>query len=504
MSWSPTLITALESSQFSWAYILRVVSVNNVPGNTYTASSLPGIGDPIIGLSVRINGATLKPGAWTTTLGSFTVELVGDLGLFRKNVTRGTFVALSIGRPEWKASDYEVIATGQVQQLSGKTPTVATLTCRDLLSALRCRPTGSAGQLTLGYRTNNTQTLLTHDYAIGDSSLQCTTTTGFDVGSAGTACLITPVSGDSPFILTYTGLADPNLTGVSATAIHGTTEVGAAAPSLIQPVIYATGHPLTLFRRFLLSVAGADTHGYDNLPQGDGLSLPYEFVDHQDTDNHYLLSEPSMSFEVVSTSPIDDPVSWMQGWMSAGGFFMTMRQGRITGRSAQVSTTSTFRDAAEITDDDIESGGITWEAWDSDTPSEAVQVTITSNSGDTSSASVEDPATLPAFYRQDYDVTDLLFTDEGTGRDSIIARVYEAHQRIPERYAISCVGLRLAVLAPGDFVRITTRQAQGALTSTAGGLDRTRGIVIQVAADFGRGRVALVVLVYPTSGDVLP
>lgn len=358
--------------------------------------------------------------------------------------------------------------------------------------------------MALGYRVDNTATTIANDYVAGGATIVCTTTTGFDVGSAGTACLITPLSGSDPYIVTYTGVADPNLTGVSAAAIHGTTATNADATSVIQPVIYATGHPLTLFRRFLLSVAGADIHGYDNLPRGDGLSLPYEFVDHRDTDNYYLLSEPTMSFQVVSTTPIDDPMGWIQGWMAAGGFFMTMRQGKITGRSAQHSNTSTFKDAAEITDDDIESGGITWEAWDSDTPSEASIVTITSNNEDTSSATLESPATLPAFYRQDYDVTDLLFTDQADGRDSIVARTSEAHQRVPERYVIPCVGLRLAVLAPGDFVRITTRQAEGALTSTAGGLDRTRAIVIQVSPDYGRGRVSLVVLVYPTTGDVLP
>jgi hypothetical protein len=92
MSWSAKLLDALGSQPYTWTYILRVVGVGNVPGRSYTASSLPGIGDPVIGRAVRVNGATLKPGEWTTTLGSFTVELNGDLRTLRRSVTRGTFV----------------------------------------------------------------------------------------------------------------------------------------------------------------------------------------------------------------------------------------------------------------------------------------------------------------------------------------------------------------------------------------------------------------------------
>lgn len=504
MSWTVTLTDALSASPYRWTWILRVIAVLDAPGDSsYVASSLPGIGDPIIGRMVRVNGAMLKPGSWTTTLGVFSVELVGNLSTFKQAVTRGTFLELLVGRPEWSDADYEVVAVGQAQQLTGKSPTQATLTCRDLLSALRSRPTTTAGQSAVGCRFTDITTTLTAGYTVGDSTISIADISGFECGSAGTACLVTPTSGD-PFIIKYTGVSGLDLTGVGATASHGTTASNAASGDVIQPILWIEGHPLNLIRRVMLSIDGSGAHGYDDLPEGDGLSLDYYWFDHADTNTHYLLSEPSMSFELAETEPIEDPWGWAQGWLAKGGFYLTIRQGLLTGRSAQPSTTSTIADAAEITDDDIELGGASWEAWDQDSYTEAANVTVTSNNLNTNSSGVENPATLPTFYRQDYDLTSLLYSNETTGRLAVVGRVWEAHTRIPERYALSCMGLRLAVLAPGDFVRITSRQIAGRLSSTLDGLSSTRGIVTQVSTDWGRGRVALVVLVYPTSDGQFP
>ncbi|NDF54304.1 MAG: hypothetical protein EB145_08930 [Proteobacteria bacterium] len=206
----------------------------------------------------------------------------------------------------------------------------------------------------------------------------------------------------------------------------------------------------------------------------------------------------------MSDVPVDDPIGWMQRWMAAGGFYLTVRQGKITGRAAVLSIAVDVYDQAIITDDDIESGGVTWEAWDSDAAEEACTVVITSNNGDSTNAGIEDPATLPAVYRVDYDATSLLYSLETDGRNGIISRVFEAHQRIPERYTLQLRGLRLAILAPGDFVRITSQQITGRMVRTYNGLDSTRAIVTQVSTDFGRGTVSLVCLVFPVTDQQFP
>ena len=512
MSWSRQFLDALAQPPYSWAYVLRTIGVSDSPGTSYSAATLPNLGDPIIGSNVRIGGSTLTPGTWASTLGAFSVDLAGDLSRLKRAWTRGTFVELLIGRPEWPLSDYQRLAVGQVQQLAARAPNLATLTCRDLLSALRSRPTVQASLLALGYRISGVTTTVTVDYAPGAATLTLASVTGFNVGTGGSAVLITPTSGTA-FYLTYTAVVGLTLTGVSSAGVHGTTAVGAAATSVIQPVVYCNGHPLEVLRRFLLSVQGAAIHGYDTLAAGDGLALPYDFVDHMDTSSNYLLSTPTMSFQVVATEAQDNPLGWITSWLAAGGFFVTIRQGLLTGRAAQPSILATIRDAADITDDDIET--IQWEAWDSDASSEAANVTITSNNTSTTSFGLENQATLPAYYRQDYDVSQLLFADEAAGRQGIIDRVYESHVRIPERYTITCIGLRHAALAPGDFVRITSRLSStrhgviyryhnGDAYTVDAGLDNTRAIIVQVSADYGRGRVSLVARVYPVSSAQFP
>jgi hypothetical protein len=226
MSWSNALLSDLAQPRIQPLFLLRTVTVNDAPGvGGYVAASDPAIGDPIIARGgVRVNGATLQPRSWTSTLGSFSVQLAGDLTALKACVTRGTFVELLLGFPGYKASDYEILAVGQVQQLSGGTPCSATLTCRDLLSALRCRPTTTAGTAALGWRLTGAETTLAADYTAGAATLDLASVASFGLASATTelACLVTPTTGD-PFVLTYTGTSGTDLTGVAATAVHDTT-----------------------------------------------------------------------------------------------------------------------------------------------------------------------------------------------------------------------------------------------------------------------------------------
>ncbi|NDF54305.1 MAG: hypothetical protein EB145_08935 [Proteobacteria bacterium] len=205
MSWSIAFKNALAQSPYEWSFLLRVVGVGNAPGVGYVASSIPGNGYAVIGRNIRINGSSLKYGQWTSTLGSFTMDLVGSIQILKRSITRGTFVELQAGRPDWPTSEYQTIAIGQVQQLSGRSPQIATLTCRDLLSALRCRPTTTADHLSLGYRIDGASTTNTADYTPGDTSISVGSTSGFGVGSGGSAVLVTPSTGDDPFILRYSG-----------------------------------------------------------------------------------------------------------------------------------------------------------------------------------------------------------------------------------------------------------------------------------------------------------
>ena len=505
MSWSNALLSDLAQPRIQPLFRLRVVPVNDVPGSPYVAASDPQIGDPVIAAGgVRVNGPALQPGSWSSTLGGFSVQLAGDLTDLKAAMTRGTFVELALGFPGYTDADYEILAVGQVQQLSASSPRSGLLSCRDLLSALRCRPTSTAGTAALGYRLTGAETTLAADYTAGDATLTLASVSSFGPGTATTqmACLVTPTTGD-PFVLTYTGVGGSNLTGVAASAVHATTAVDAVTGDAVAPLLWIDAHPSSAVRALLLSVLGSGVHTYDVLPQGDGLSLPYAWFDHADTAIWKTYAEPTMTWQVMSAEAVTSPIGWIQTILGSGGFFLTVRMGLLTVRAALLSTSQQIPAVAEITDDDAEVAGWSWEAWDPDSSSESEDVIVYSSGGNTA-AGAESPATLPTIARTEYDVSDLLFTDQATHRASILGRVTEAHRAVPERYTIQLAGLRLAWLSPGDRVRLYTRQIAGRMHQTAAGLDGMLGTVTQCSVDFGAGRVQVVVLVYPTSSVAFP
>lgn len=504
MSWSAKLIAAMADPVQRPLFRLRVAAVNDVIGDGgYTAASLPEMGDPIIGIGgVVVQGSALSPGSWSATLGGFSVDLAGDLTQLKRALVRGTFVEVELGYPGWAAADYEVVARGQVQQLRISSPMTATLGCRDMLSALRCRPTSTAGLGALGYRLDNAATTLSVDYTAGDSEATLTTVAPFAVGTTALAALVAPADGSDPFILKYSGTGASKLTGVSAAAIHGTTAVDAAAGSEVWPLWYMADHPLTIAATVFLSVLGTGVHAWDVLPQGDGFSLPTAWVDTTDIALYIAATQPG-SWEVIVQEPVTDAIAWLQSWLSAAGLFLSVRQGALTARGWLMASNQYIPPVAEITDADMELGGWTCDAWDADHSAEAEAVLVTS-SGGTATTATEAPATLPSVGTVTYDISDYVFVGEVAARNDIVGRVFESHMRIPERYSGTCAGLRLAMLTPGDAVRLYSRQIAGRLSSTTGGLDGALGRVVQVSPDYGAGRVRLTVLVYPTDGSAWP
>lgn len=502
MAWSARLLADMAATTLHPLFLLETVAVNDVPfGGYYAAATDPTVGDPVLAAGgVRVQGSSVRIGSWDSTLGGFSVDLAGDLRALKASITRGTFVRLSIGFPGYKANEYEPVAIGQVQQLSGTSPSRATLSCRDLLSALRCRATGTAGQLELGYRMDGIATDVSADYTAGDGTLHLTSSTGFGGGIASVA-LITPAAGGDPFFGFFSGISGNDLTGFSG-GLHGTTDADAAATSEVRPVWYYSGHPATIARHALLSVLGTGVHVYDGMPQGDGLSLPYDWVDHDDCDATEARTD-KLDWQVITSEPQSDPLGWISGWLAAGGLFVTVRMGLLTIRAWSATADTLWPDMGDITDDDVIAGGWTWDAWDADSASEATNVTAWGPTTDASAGS-DDPATLPAHSRSEYDLSDLVFSAELDQLQNVVGRLYEAHKQIPERYTATCAGLRLAYLAPGDRVRLYSAQVAGRLSQTHAGLQGVRGQVIAVDTDYGTCMVTLTVLVYPASEDVFP
>ena len=186
--------------------------------------------------------------------------------------------------------------------------------------------------------------------------------------------------------------------------------------------------------------------------------------------------------------------------------FLTIRQGDITIRAIQDSSTPTILSGIHITDSEIASIE-SYSAFDQEHSPEYDFVQINSTDGTTSPGSPvetpgnrEEPATLPSELVYTYDLTDWVWSNNDNIAANILNRVSEACCRVPESLVLRCAGLRLAQLAPGDIVTLTTTRTQ----SRRNGRDGWQGeaaVVIEVSTDWNQGSVRLRLLVYPPTGE---
>ena len=415
MAWSSDFLAGLAAGM-QRLYLVNVRQVGDVGGIAgLLAATVPGLAPAQIGdRGVVVNGPQLSPGSWTSTLGTASVVIVGDgLAELKRSVTRGTFVEVMCGFPGWAASDYQRIFCGQVQQLRSNGRASAVLEIRDLQSALQCRPFMGAGRAVLFY-ADDTITTLTTAYVVGDTTLTVADTSDFEKidDPAYDGGLWVDNGTDDPFLLRWSEATSATAFALSGAGAdqHGTVRVAAPIGSTVRCVFFVEAHPIDAARWLLTS-----TTGDAPLPVSWGFRLPADWIDEADCDDYKLNSLDTMVWEFLLDQQQDTPLSWLTGLLSAGGFYLTMRQGALTVRAGLMSTLESSgvsvlsitagRDQMALDDTDIAS--ITWEAWDADVPAEYVNATAYSAGGN-SSAGTEDPATLPVIYRQEFDLSAVL------------------------------------------------------------------------------------------------
>ena len=519
--WSSDFIAKISLSTTRLHYIMRVVRVGTAPGVVgYLASSLPAHGDPVIGArGVSVSGPRLTPRGYSSTLGTCTVALAGELRELLRAVTRGTFIEIRAGDVLDHEGQYEVIFVGQVEQITRQGRFQGTLTARDLLSALRCRPTNDAVDLALYADYTGSDTLSTA-YVVGDATLVVNSTSGFEKPSIGSGGLRVDNGTDDPFILRWSSATATTftITGTSDNS-HGTIREGSPLGSVVDAVFFIEAHPIDAARYIFTSTGNAYNGVYDILPETWGFGLPDSYIDHRDCNDYRTESLPAMVIELMLDAQQYDPLGWLQGLLSRLGFYLTCRMGLLTVRAGLMSTRastgtsmiaiSAGRDQISLTEADITSA--TCNLWDSETSEEYASLVVISSAVDgtewdtvSSQTGDENPATLPALPGLVFDVSDLVFTGSTDTRENILGRAWEIAQRVPESYMFTLAGLRAAVLAPGDFIRVTSNRVAGRITTTIDGLNDCRMVVTQIETDYSGGRVTLSALVYPTSGSVFP
>jgi hypothetical protein len=508
VSWRAPFVAALSARAAAPVYVLEVVTVYQEPGRAWSCASVPGIGSSAIGIGaprggqrVRVEGGRLTPRAWTSTIGAWSVGLVGDLSALAGYVTRGTVVQLKAGFAGMAPDDFEAIAIGQVKNIRGKAP-YFTLECHDIMTALRQRITTDYASAILFSNVGATTTVALAWTA--SATMTVVSTTGFErrTGASG-AVFVTPLTGD-PFILTYTGTTATSFTGCSTTGQLGTVASTAGIGATVAELLYLDGHPLDIARRVLCSQSGTAANGlYDALPSGSGLGLLNALVDHDDIDRYkgdvVTVSSGSYLWELAVSAEAEDAYAWLTSLLAPAGLFLASRQGLLTVRAAQDTRSATYVSDLDVTDEDIATV-LSYEAYDyTHSPEYARAYAVTGTGGLTSTSATL--ATLPARGSLTYDVADRVWSNEAAIQADMVGRLHESAARVPERLEVRCASRRLAQLAVGDVVDLTSRRTHSRRDGALGWSSR-RALVDGVSPDWDAGVVDVGLVVYPETEDI--
>lgn len=506
MSWNADFRAALRDPQAGPAiYVVERVEAYREPGSTWEVASVQGVGAPGLALEApELGGQSVQPRTWSSVMGGFSFQVVGDLAAVTTKITRGTVLAVRLGFASLPQDRWERVALGQLRSVrlvsGGRSPAPRwRFEAVDLATALRSRLVRRWYNQRLLASNLNTTTV-SASWSPGDTTLEVADPTTFGRTTGGYGALRATTSGGSTFLLLYTGTATgpARFTGV-VDDVMGTTPVALSAGDVVAEIAYYAGHPIDIARRFLVSRGDGTNGPHDVYPELWALGIHSSLVDDDDCDAFKAISSAA-SWQYELSAAQGDPMAWMSGLLAEGGFFLAMRQGRVTVRCAQRTRGITDAVVANvtITDDDIEEVE-GYDAWDPSFDFEYSFLTTTTFS-DEQHDGTEDVATLPgddAFYRE---LADRAFTDEADQRDDLRARLLESTTRIPERIALRLVGCAWAELAVGDIVRLETTRLQSRRHGRAGFNDYVW--VQAVTPLYGRRAVRVVLLCYPETEEM--
>lgn len=518
MAWSTSFLSKLGQHSLAPRVIVQTVrGPGSIGRGAWVLSNDPTIGQTaqLGGLS-PIMGSRVSPWDWSAQPGGFSVTLIGDTSTLRKNLWRGQLVQVSIGWPGWLPEKFEAVALGQVWSARGRRDEM-TIECRDMLGILGSRFTASSGEFALFHDAFTGTTVNGGTTTAGTTVVTVASTAGFtkqDDGSGALKGVIEIQSSNGTFYKTYTGKTATTFTGCSSSGVLGSTAVNFASGDVVREIPYADDHPIDFVRKTLAST-GAGTNGsYDWYPAGSGFGFADWMLDHHDMSQYRLRSLPasgSGDWDFFSLTEQANAYQWIQQQIQPGGFFLAMRQGRITCRCALYLSdvgliTSASRNGPynasgiEITDDDVASGQWPeWEAWDSSYQVEFGRLRVISAAGNTT---VDEAVnTLPAEYRYEVQLGDRVSTNETNQRSLLRDRLKPWALRIPERLTIPYQGLRLAELAAGDAVQLTLATVGGRIDTTADGYRQRWAMVLGNDIDWLGGRGTVAVTIVPDKAD---
>lgn len=506
MAWSSDFLTYLSGNRALEVWIVEVYLSGLEPGggDGYMLSSCKGYGDEVLLAGPpSITGPRVNPANWSSTIGSATIELAGSPREALRHMVRGSILRIRMGLYGQLVDDFETILWGQLWDISGS-GVGYTMEIRDALQVLDGRISRYAPSLFAF-----SQASLVANINSSVTTLTIASTTGWSWDEFGSGIGLLRI-GDE--LITFTAVTATDFTGCTRGAL-GTTAAAHTAGDTVDSVAYLHGHPLDIVRRLLLSHHDPGNSVWDDYPEVWGWGIKQTLVDIDDIElwKTYVVKVASGTYNwgVVSLEAVDTPSSWLTDILSRSGLFLTVRQGLLTCR-AGVSplialSTPPLLDLV-LTDADIVAGygGIRASAFaPQEAPAESLYVSVTSNSttltgSDGSGAAVA--ATLPATRITQFNIADYVRSNETEVCTEVLNRVALFAERVPEAVTVTCAGMRMAQLAPGDVLYVQSDRL-GLRFSFGDGTTGRRCWVSQVSPDWRANTVSVRLLAYPSTRE---
>jgi len=510
MTWTGDFQDKLNATgPFEPIIILHVMKWAGTPGREFKAASHPGYNYPeIIGPSVALTGSSISPTSWTFTHGTCSLDIItDDISQLTEYAKRGAICQILMGFTEWDEADFQPIFVGKVQNIRGRNPNYSL----DLWSGTSLLSTRlnvgsfsvfSANRQNIFYNVKSSQrTTLTSAYSTSDNTLDVADASKLEMPSASSTypgVVYVDNGSDDPFYLTYTGKSSNQLTGVTTSDILGTTRAASGTSSTkVYNAAYLAGNPFEILLRILTSGSGPSSP-YDVYPDSFGYGLPYSLTDPADMFNVFAAMASAaggITYQLAYAQSVEvgDSWAWVREFFRDIGLVVVQRHGRLTYRPIQDPNNPLLESGISITDHDIMEV-LDFGAYHPDTPAEYQRVRV-AVSGISVSTTMRPPETAPMADQILFDNTDKVFASGTAIANEIKSRVQCWGPNVPEYVTLRCAGVRLAVLAPLDIVKVSSSLiGKGRIDQTkVQGYQDQACMVLRVSPDFYLGQVELTV-----------
>lgn len=501
MGWSANFLLEINKRIYSPRFLLETVNdVEFKPGSGLALSSHPTAGyrTAITLEGSRVAAGQLSVGDWSYSVPEVTIGIDTDVSQL---VARGQLLVLRVGWPGWSPGDYEPVFYGHLQSVD-RSGDDWTLTIRSILASLVSRMTSEAVDIQL-FGDLASSEVASAAYVAGAASIRVDNGSTAELEGGAGAKYLLQVFGDDgePFFLLADAL-DTSPVGYDrfdlnpTTAILGTTAAAAAIGQEVRYCAMVYDSPTRAVRRFILTKNGDSVNGlYDTLPPNWGLGIPMECVDDDDIDITKAIvapaSAPTSKWYVCSAEPQDDGLSWIQSVLNPAGMFLCVRQGLLTIRAVSPCDRRQYA-MSVVNDRDIQSIR-RHERWNTATPVEYGFLSVTAASSTFGSNDSENLDSRPASGEYAIDL-DYVHDDDTAWEVAVIDRLLPWYTRLTEIIDITCIGLRLAFLAPGDLIQLDTRHVRTRDRATF-----PMFFLLAVDVDWFEGTVSMIAAYHPSS-----